>query len=66
MNLKAKINNQQDLRIRSSITAREINGMDDIDVAGLGDGSVLVYSTASSKWEATNLLEKQTVECGQY
>jgi hypothetical protein len=66
MNLKAKINNQQDLRIRSSITAREINGMDDIDVSGLGDGSVLVYSTASSKWEATNLLEKQTVECGQY
>lgn len=66
MKLRAKINNQQDLRIRSSITAREINGMDDIDVSGLGDGSVLVYSTANSKWEATNLLEKQTVECGQY
>ena len=66
MKLRAKINNQQDLRIRSSITAREINGMDDIDVSGLADGSVLVYSTANSKWEATNLLEKQTVECGQY
>jgi hypothetical protein len=66
MALKAKINNQQDLRIRSSLTSREISKLDDVDMTGLDDGSVLVYSTASSKWEATNLLEKQTVECGQY
>lgn len=66
MALKAKINNQQDLRIRSSLTSREVSKLDDVDMTGLDDGSVLVYSTASSKWEATNLLEKQTVECGQY
>ena len=66
MALKAKINNQQDLRIRSSLTSREISKLDDVDMTGLDDGSVLVYSTANSKWEATNLLEKQTVECGQY
>jgi hypothetical protein len=64
--LKAKINNQKDLRIRSAITSREINKLDDIDVSGLSDGSVLVYSANSLKWEATTLLEKQTVECGQY
>ena len=38
----------------------------DVDVTNLTDGSVLVYSTDSSKWNSTLMLEKQTMECGQY
>lgn len=65
-NVKSKITEQQDLRIRSSVTSRQLNRLDDVDTSNLTDGSVLVYSVESSKWEATTILEKQTVECGQY
>jgi hypothetical protein len=64
--VRSKVENQQDLRLRSALTSREINKLDDIDVSNLQDGSVLIYSTNSSKWEASTLLEKQTVEGGQY
>lgn len=64
--VKSKISEQQDLRLRSSLTSREINKMDDIDVSNLRDGSLLIYSTDTLKWKASTLLEKQTVEGGQY
>lgn len=38
----------------------------DIDLSQLGSGSVLVYNTQTNKWTATTLLDKQTVECGQF
>jgi hypothetical protein len=38
----------------------------DIDLSQLGSGSMLVYNTTTNKWTATNLLEQQTVECGQF
>lgn len=38
----------------------------DVDVSNLQDGSVLVYSTNSLKWTATNLLDKQIIEAGQF
>lgn len=66
MKIKATVSTQQDLRLRSSITLRDISKMDDVDVSNLTDGSVLVYSADSSKWESTIILEKQIVECGQY
>lgn len=66
MKIKATVSTQQDLRLRSSITLRDISKMDDVDVLNLTDGSVLVYSADSSKWESTTILEKQIVECGQY
>jgi hypothetical protein len=65
-NIRAKVNAQKDLRIKSSVGANQVNKLDDIDVTNLSDGSVLVYSQSSSKWEATTVLEKQQVECGQY
>ena len=64
--IKATVNAQKDLRLRSSISSRSINSMDDIDVAALADGSVLVYKQETSKWTSTLLLEKQTIDCGQY
>jgi len=44
----------------------QINAANDVDVSNLTDGSLLVYSTQVEKWTATQLLEKQTMECGQY
>lgn len=57
---------QTDLRIRSTVAGSKLTLLKDIDVTNLADGSVLVYSVTSEKWEATTLLEKQTVEGGQY
>lgn len=38
----------------------------DVDATYLVDGSVLVYSTTTNKWEATNRLQKQELEGGQF
>lgn len=43
-----------------------ITGANDIDLSLLVDGATLVYSEQSEKWHATNLLEKQVMEGGQY
>lgn len=61
-----KVDSQEDLRLRSSIASRAINSMDDIDVTALADGSVLVYKQETSKWTSTTLLNKQTVDAGEF
>lgn len=38
----------------------------DVDVTNLQDGGILVYSASTNKWTATNLLEKQIFEAGQF
>jgi hypothetical protein len=38
----------------------------DVDSSNKVEGSVLVYSTQNQKWVATNQLENQTIESGQY
>lgn len=43
-----------------------ISNAQDVSITDLKDGSVLVYSTAVSKWEATNILQKQELEGGQF
>ena len=40
--------------------------MTDIDLAQLAPGSTLVYNNSTQKWTATNLLDQQIVESGQY
>jgi hypothetical protein len=44
----------------------QITTAGDVDVSNLKDGSMLVYSTAISKWEATTSLLKQELEGGQF
>jgi hypothetical protein len=41
-------------------------GLMDIDLNQLAAGSVLVYNAGSEKWTATNTLEQQIVESGQF
>jgi hypothetical protein len=43
-----------------------ITGSLDVDITQLQDGGVLVYNTATNKWTATNLLDKQIFEAGQF
>jgi len=43
-----------------------VSGAADVDITNLADGSVLVYSTTIEKWQATNTLEKQVLEAGQF
>jgi len=64
--LRVKLKSQDNLKVKSNISTTKASELEDIDLTNLEDGSVLVYSTNSGKWESTNLLEKQTVECGQY
>jgi NADPH-dependent curcumin reductase CurA len=41
-------------------------GLTDIDLTQLAAGSVLVYNPGTQKWTATNTLEQQIVESGQF
>lgn len=38
----------------------------DLDLTELADGSLLVYNSTSSRWKATDKLEGQTLEGGQF
>jgi len=44
--------------------ASNINSSNDVDITNLQDGSALIWSTASNRWQATTLLEKQVINAG--
>lgn len=67
MKITATVKDQKDLRIRtSSFQSRRIGDLTDVDTSTLQDGSVLVYSTATEKWESTITLEKQIINGGNF
>ncbi len=43
-----------------------INALADVDITNVKEGSLLIFSTSSSKWQAGNTLEHQILEAGQY
>lgn len=43
-----------------------LSDMSDIDKTGLIDGATLVYNSTVAKWEATEKLNKQAIECGEF
>jgi hypothetical protein len=43
-----------------------ISQSNDVDMSQLQDGGVLVYNILTNKWVATNLLDKQIFEAGQF
>ena len=51
-----------------SSTTGNVEDISNVDTTtnGLQDGSLLIYSTLSSKWVASKLLEKQEVEAGEF
>lgn len=46
--------------------AADISSLKDVDTSQLQDGGVLVYAQAAQKWIATNTLERQILEGGQF
>lgn len=46
--------------------ASSLTGLTDVDTNALQDGGVLVYQQATQKWTATNTLERQILEGGQF
>lgn len=38
----------------------------DVILTGLTDGALLIYNEQAGAWEASTILEKQVLECGQY
>ena len=46
--------------------ATQIADASQFDLTALGEGSVLVYNSVTEKWVATNLLDQQIVESGQF
>ena len=43
-----------------------INNLTGVDTTGATDGSLLIYSTAVSKWVASKDLEEQNINGGSY
>lgn len=43
-----------------------LNDLIDVDKTGLIDGATLVYNSTVEKWEATEKLNKQAIECGEF
>lgn len=46
------------------ISGGSVSASVDVDITNLQNGSVLVYSTNNAKWQATQLLENQTINAG--
>ena len=46
--------------------ASDLTGMADVDTTNLQDGGILVYTQATQRWTATNTLERQILEGGQF
>jgi len=47
-------------------TATTLRGLSDLDLTQLAAGSLLVYNAGNQKWTATNLLDQQVFESGQF
>lgn len=47
-------------------TPTTLKGLYDIDLTQLAAGSLLVYNAGTEKWTATNRLEQQVFESGQF
>jgi len=52
--------------IKGDVGSASINTLSDVNISGLVDGGLLVYSSQLGLWEVTKTLQKQTLECGQY
>lgn len=46
--------------------ASALADMSDVDVTNLQDGGILIYAQATQRWTATNTLEQQILEGGQF
>ena len=65
--LKATLKRQRNLKVRSDpFSVIKMESLLDVDTTTKENGSVLVYSDQTEKWEATRLLDNQFIEGGHY
>lgn len=66
-NIRATVKDQDQIRVRSSVAvARRLEEFTNIDTTELDDGSVLVYNDVKTDWVATQELNKQNVDGGEF
>lgn len=53
-------------RVNQQTLVTELDNVGNVNTSGKTDGSVLVYNSSESEWQATTTLEKQNVNGGQY
>lgn len=53
-------------RVSGSGGSVSVDNIIGIDTSGKSDGSLLIYNTISSLWEASKDLEEQIINGGQY
>lgn len=51
---------------QTSVPPNTIENMLDVDLQQLTDGSLLIYRNNTAKWHASSLLDKQTMEGGEF
>jgi len=66
-NIRATVKDQDQIRVRSSVAvARRLEEFTNIDTTDLNDGSLLVYNDIKTDWVATQDLNKQNVDGGEF
>lgn len=66
-NVRATVQDQGDIRVRSSISvSKRLEEFTNIDATNLENGSVLVYKTNTSRWTSTRLLNQQNIDGGEF
>jgi len=66
-NIRATVKDQDQIRVRSSVAvARRLEEFTNIDTTDLNDGSVLVYNDIKTDWVATQDLNQQNVDGGEF
>lgn len=53
-------------RVNESSKTVNINDVIGVDTSGKSNGSLLIYNSSSTLWEANNNIEEQTINGGQY
>jgi hypothetical protein len=49
-----------------SEASMSISALTDVNISNIKDGSLLIYSSATNKWQASNTLNTQILDAGQF
>ena len=52
--------------IQGISAAIAVSELTDVSLTNIKDGSLLIFDASSQIWAASNIIDKQALECGQY
>lgn len=65
--INVKVNKRNAVVVnQSKLVSRSLNDMSDVDTSAKTDGSLLIYDEDQNKFIASTLLEKQTLNGGNF